>query len=34
MNGKELFPQNAATHYAWFHKTLELDPDGPYKLKL
>jgi len=34
LNGKELFPQNAATEYAWFHLTLEHDPDGPYKLRL
>lgn len=34
INGKELFPQNAATQYAWFHITLEHDPYGPYKLRL
>lgn len=34
INGKELFPENAATEYAWFHNTLEHDPDGPYKLRL
>ncbi len=34
INGKELFPENAATEYAWFHLTLEHDPDGPYKLRL
>lgn len=34
INGKELFPQNAATEYAWFHIKLEHDPDGPYKLRL
>lgn len=34
INGKELFPENAATEYAWFHITLEHDPDGPYKLRL
>ena len=31
LNGKELFPENTATEYAWFHLTFEHDPDGPYK---
>jgi hypothetical protein len=30
LNGKNLFPENTATEYAWFHLTLEHDPDGPY----
>lgn len=34
INGIKLFPENAATEYAWFHITLEHDPDGPYKLQL
>lgn len=29
LNGKVLFPENTATEYAWFHLTLEHDPDGP-----
>ncbi|MEI9810887.1 MAG: hypothetical protein WDO16_25095 [Bacteroidota bacterium] len=34
LNGKVIFPENTATEYAWFHLTLEHDPDGPYKLAL
>lgn len=34
LNGKELFPQHAATEYAWFHLRLEHDPEGPYRIKL
>lgn len=34
LNGKELFPQNAATQYAWFHLKLEQDPNSPYKIYL
>jgi hypothetical protein len=30
LNGKELFPANTATEYAFFHLLLEHDPDGPY----
>ncbi len=30
LNGKEIFPANSATEYAFFHLTLEHDPDGPY----
>ncbi len=30
LNGKEIFPANRATEYAFFHLTLEHDPDGPY----
>ena len=34
LNGKELFVENAATEYAWFHLKLEHDPEGPYQIKL
>ncbi|HEX2630196.1 MAG TPA: hypothetical protein VHM26_14315 [Chitinophagaceae bacterium] len=34
LNGKELFPDNPATEYAWFHLRLEHDPEGPYKIVL
>ena len=30
LNGKEIFPANSATEYAFFHLALEHDPDGPY----
>ncbi|MGB8192200.1 MAG: hypothetical protein WCF67_09790, partial [Chitinophagaceae bacterium] len=30
LNGKEIFPENTATEYAWFHLSLEQDPDSPY----
>jgi hypothetical protein len=30
LNGKEIFPENTATEYAWFHLLLEHDPNGPY----
>ena len=30
LNGKEIFPANRATEYAFFHLLLEHDPDGPY----
>jgi hypothetical protein len=30
LNGKEIFPANSATEYAYFHLTLEHDPEGPY----
>jgi hypothetical protein len=32
INGKELFPRNAATEYAWLHIRLEQDPKSPYNL--
>jgi hypothetical protein len=32
LNGKELFPENTATVYAWFHMSLEQDPESPYKV--
>lgn len=32
INGKELFPQNAATEYAWLHIRMEQDPHSPYQL--
>lgn len=31
LNGKEVFPENRATEYAWLHVTFEQDPDSPYK---
>lgn len=34
LNGQELFPENSAIQYAWFHLTMEHDPDGPHPLKL
>jgi hypothetical protein len=33
LNGKELFPANTATEYAFFHLLLEHDPDGPYPIQ-
>ncbi len=33
LNGKEIFPEFAAIQYAWFHLTMEHDPDGPYPLE-
>ncbi len=33
LNGKELFPQNGTTEYAWLHITMEQDPDSPYKFR-
>lgn len=32
INGKDLFPQNGAIEYAWYHIKLEHDPDGPYRV--
>lgn len=32
LNGREIFPENPAIEYAWFHLTMEHDPDGPYPL--
>ncbi len=32
LNGKEIFPENGAIEYAWFHLTMEHDPDGPHPL--
>lgn len=32
LNGKELFPENKATVYAWFHVSLEQDPESPFKI--
>lgn len=34
INGKDLFPNNDAILYAWFHIKLEHDPDGPYPTHL
>jgi hypothetical protein len=34
INGKELFPQNTATQYAWFHIKLEQDPNSPFPTHL
>ena len=34
LNGKELFPDNAAIQYAYFHIQLEHDSNSPYKLDL
>lgn len=33
LNGKELFPANTATEYAYFHIMLEHNPDGPYPIQ-
>ncbi|MFM9907798.1 MAG: hypothetical protein ACKVOW_00545 [Chitinophagaceae bacterium] len=33
LNGKELFPANQATEYAYFHLLLEHDPEGPYPIQ-
>lgn len=32
LNGKELFPENEATVYAWFHMSLEQDPESPFRV--
>lgn len=32
LNGNELFPEHTALEYAWFHLTMEHDPDGPHPL--
>lgn len=32
LNGKVLFPGNAATEYAWFHLILRHNPTGPFKI--
>ena len=34
INGQDLFPDNQAIMYAWFHIKLEHDPDGPYPTEL
>jgi hypothetical protein len=34
INGKELFPQNTSTVYAWFYLKLQHDPDGPYSFNM
>ncbi|HWB28188.1 MAG TPA: hypothetical protein VG738_22100 [Chitinophagaceae bacterium] len=34
LNGKEIFPENTATIYAWFNLTMTHDPNGPYSIKL
>jgi hypothetical protein len=34
LNGRELFPENAAIEYAWFHLTMEHDPEGPHPLNI
>lgn len=34
LDGKELFPQNTATEYAWFHLRLEQDPNSPFHFYL
>lgn len=32
LNGKVLFPGNAATEYAWFHLLLKHNPTGPFSI--
>jgi hypothetical protein len=34
LNGNEIFPEHTALEYAWFHLTMEHDPDGPNPLKI
>lgn len=34
LNGKEIFPEHAALEYAWFHLTMEHDPDGPHPMDI
>jgi hypothetical protein len=34
LNGKEIFPEHAALEYAWFHLTMEHDPDGPHPIDI
>lgn len=32
LDGKEIFPENGAIQYAWFHLTMDHDPDGPHPI--
>jgi hypothetical protein len=32
LDGREIFPENAAIVYAWFHLTMEHDPEGPHRI--
>jgi hypothetical protein len=32
LDGKEIFPENGAIIYAWFHLTMEHDPGGPRRI--
>jgi hypothetical protein len=32
LDGREIFPENAAIIYAWFHLTMEHDPEGPHRI--
>ena len=32
LDGKEIFPENGAIEYAWFHLTMEHDPAGPRRI--
>jgi hypothetical protein len=34
LNGNEIFPEHTKLEYAWFHLTMEHDPDGPYPLNV
>lgn len=34
LNGNEIFPEHTALEYAWFHLTMEHDPDGPYPIDI
>jgi hypothetical protein len=34
LNGKEIFPENTGIEYAWFHLTMEHDPNGPHPLTI
>ena len=32
LDGREIFPENAGIVYAWFHLTMEHDPEGPHRI--
>jgi hypothetical protein len=32
LDGREIFPENGAIQYAWFHLTMEHDPQGPHRI--
>jgi hypothetical protein len=34
LDGKKIFPENTAIEYAWFHLSMEHDPDGPHPLNV
>jgi hypothetical protein len=32
LDGREIFPENGAIIYAWFHLTMDHDPEGPHRI--